>query len=207
MAGRTRTCFVAEPLAPSAPRSSALPCPAPGCLSRRRVPCLRCRGHEWHRLIVPQASPGTDAFNRPAGQYVSTQGSDSMPAPSRRRGGRSSTRLTSQRASSTCAAAAIRVRGQTFRSDLRGYPAKRRSFTGYERHRPQYVTSATFRDLIVTGAVGRRGPVSSSTRTRTSSSHNVIYNNVNYGIRTWYSTRHDQQEQRDQEEIEGIRIS
>jgi parallel beta-helix repeat protein len=159
---------------------------------------------------VPRDAPGSDAVTHPAGRYVSTRGSDSNPgtfaAPWR----------TLQRAANI-ASGAVNVRGGSYA----GFVLKRSglAFTGYPGETAivhgganvieiDGVSSATIRHLSITGAVGPAGAgIVVNQSSNVVIRDNVIYNNVNYGIRTWYSTRVTIRGNEIKKNFEGVRIS
>jgi parallel beta-helix repeat protein len=150
------------------------------------------------------------AIAPPAGSYVSTSGADTNA------GTYSSPWRTLQHAANV-ATGVVNVRGGTYagftlaRSGLTfdGYPGETAVVSGGANVIDvEYVTSATFRDLTVTGAVGPMGAgfvVNKSSNVVIDG--NVIYNNVDYGIRTWYSTNTIIKNNEIRKNMEGVRVS
>jgi parallel beta-helix repeat protein len=157
-----------------------------------------------------EGSAGLDAVSQPAGQYVSTHGSDSNP------GTFAAPWKTLQHAADV-ASGAVNVRGGSYvgfvlkRSGLTfaGYPGETAVVQGgVNVIEIDDVSSATIRHLSITGAVGPAGAgVVVNQSSNVVISDNVIYNNVTYGIRTWYSTSVTILGNEIKKNFEGIRVS
>jgi parallel beta-helix repeat protein len=146
----------------------------------------------------------------PPGAYVSKSGADTNA------GTYASPWRTLQHAADV-ATGVVNVRGGTYagftvrRSGVTfdGYPGETAVVSGgVNVIDVENVSSATFRDLTVTGAVG---PMGAGFVLNKSSNvvidGNVIYNNVDYGIRTWYSTNTIIKNNEIRKNMEGMRIS